>query len=209
MSGSPSHPRRPTEEESALWREAMRDAKPLRRPEAPAELPPVRAETMADLMGPPPPGGLPEPVPAPARAGPVARPRTAAKPEPPPLAPGHPAGLDRRTHDRLHRGRLEIEARIDLHGLTQAQAHTALSAFIHRCWREQCRCVLVITGKGGRATDDRSGGILRAAVPRWLGEPVLRTMVLAIDHARPRDGGDGALYVLLKRHRAGPKPAAG
>ncbi len=82
--------------------------------------------------------------------------------------------------------------------MTQAEAHRALTAFVVGQQAAGRRCVLVITGKGsakGRA------GILRAAVPRWLNEPPNRERVLAFDFARPRDGGEGALYVLLRRLR--------
>ncbi|CAK0753953.1 DNA mismatch repair protein MutS [Azospirillaceae bacterium] len=109
------------------------------------------------------------------------------------------AELDRRTQQRLRRGQLAIEGRIDLHGMTQNQAHQALTAFVHRGSRENRRCLLVITGKGAQNPE---GGVLRNAAPRWLGEPPLVKMVVAVQPAQPKDGGDGAFYVLLKRRRA-------
>jgi|GEM_PF-472783 len=113
------------------------------------------------------------------------------------------AGIDRRTDLRLRRGRLSIDGRIDLHGMTQSQAHGALAGFLHRCRQEERRCVLVITGKGtGRGGEGSlTGGVLRAALPRWLAEPPLRDLVVTLHPAQPRDGGDGAFYVLLKRQR--------
>lgn len=123
-----------------------------------------------------------------------------APPSPPVLDPSGSAGIDRRTDDRLRRGRLDIEARIDLHGMTQTQAHSALSSFIKAGWHGHRRTVLVITGKGSGPAG-RGAGVLRSAVPRWLNEPPLRQMVVAIRPAQPRHGGEGALYVLLKRRR--------
>lgn len=105
--------------------------------------------------------------------------------------------LDRRTAERFRRGRMELDGRIDLHGMTQAQAHGALAAFVHRAWLQGRRCLLVITGKGGFT----GGGVLRHAAPRWLAEPVLARMILGVETAMPKDGGDGALYVLIRRRR--------
>ncbi len=106
-------------------------------------------------------------------------------------------GIDRRQALRLKRGQLPIEARLDLHGLTQAAAHRELAAFVARSHAAGKRVLLVVTGKGTR----EGTGVLRAAVPRWLSEPALRERVLATRPATPRDGGDGALYVLLRRAR--------
>ncbi len=88
---------------------------------------------------------------------------------------------------------------MDLHGMTQEQAHRALNAFIEGSFRAAKRCVLVITGKGLKP--DGSVGVLRSAVPRWLNQPPNRERVLAFSYAIPRDGGEGALYVMLKRKR--------
>ena len=104
------------------------------------------------------------------------------------------AGVDRATSERLKRGRLAIEARLDLHGMTQAEAHRAVHRFIPTARVAGQRCVLIITGSGVAG-----GGVLRAAVPRWLAEDGLRPHLLGITPAQPRDGGGGALYVLLRR----------
>lgn len=106
---------------------------------------------------------------------------------------GRSAGVDRRTADRLKRGKLPIEARLDLHGHSRESAHQALYSFIHAAHSAERRCVLVVTGKGK--------GILQEAVPRWLNDPSLRPMVLSVQYAQQRDGGTGALYVLLRRRR--------
>jgi DNA-nicking Smr family endonuclease len=118
-------------------------------------------------------------------------------------APGldHFSGIDRANAERLKRGVHPIEARLDLHGKTQAEAHHSLSAFIHSSFEAGRRCVLVITGRG---LGPAGPGVLKSAVPRWLEEPGLRRKILAIAPAQPRDGGAGALYLLLRRHRAEP-----
>jgi DNA-nicking Smr family endonuclease len=137
-----------------------------------------------------------------------AAPATPAKTPPPPLEIGRAAGVDKRQAERLKRGRTAIDARIDLHGMTQAEAHRRLIAFVDRGAATGWRCVLVITGKGltpkGPKAEmaGRGSGVLREAVPRWLNEPPLRPRVIAFTYAQPKDGGHGALYVLLKRPRA-------
>ena len=119
------------------------------------------------------------------------------------------AGLDKRTAQRLKRGKLAIEARLDLHGHTQLQAHRALDAFLTAALASGKRCVLVVTGKGSALRREESAspwtvssGVLREAVPRWLEEPANRARVIAYHPAQPRDGGGGALYVLLRRQRS-------
>ncbi len=94
---------------------------------------------------------------------------------------------------------MKIGARIDLHGHTQEEAYRALCAFIASSRAAGRRCVLVVTGKGSRP--DGTTGVLRQSVPRWLNMAPLREKVLSFTHARPKDGGEGALYVLLKRDR--------
>ena len=116
----------------------------------------------------------------------------------PHLDPGRSADIDARTLDRLKRGQLRPEARVDLHGMTQDQAHRALGRFLERVRGEGRRCVLVVTGKG-RVSE--GGGVLRNQTPNWLNAPAIRPMVLAFAPAQLRDGGSGALYVLLRRDR--------
>ncbi|TWB21568.1 Smr/MutS family protein [Nitrospirillum bahiense] len=186
--------RSPTSEEIRLWREVMRDAAPLRRG-APLPPPPPAPVAAAPAV----------PAAPPLASAPAAKPLPAAPLAHPPLVFGARAGLDRRTDDRLRRGQLVIDGRLDLHGMTQAEAHGALNAFVARAHREGRRTLLVITGKGSGGSvhmgTDREKGILRVAVPRWLGEAPLRPLVLAIRQAQPQHGGGGALYVLLKRQR--------
>jgi DNA-nicking Smr family endonuclease len=168
-----------TPEERALWHHAVRDTAPLRAGEAP---PPVTAPAAS-----PPPHIQPA---VPMRSRP-----------PPPtgraLDPSGPVDLDRRSWLRLRRGSYPIDARLDLHGMTQAEAHARLAAFLAGAQARGNRCVLVITGRGLR-----HGGTLRAMTSRWLESEPNRGLVLSFAQARLQHGGEGALYVLLRR-RAG------
>jgi DNA-nicking Smr family endonuclease len=105
-----------------------------------------------------------------------------------------PAALDAALHRKLTRGRDAIAARIDLHGMTQDAARAALVAFVSRAIDNGWRAVLVITGKG--VSGD---GVLKRRVPDWLAEPPLRDRVAGVSEAHRRHGGEGALYVALKR----------
>jgi len=162
----------------------MRDAKPLKPPRGPAA---AAAKPTAESASPP---ERPKPV--------LPRVAAASAPKAPELALGRTAGVDKRLAERLKRGQLPIEATLDLHGLTQEEAHRQLDAFLAASAHGGRRCVLVITGKGLWRAES---GILREMVPRWLNEPSNRARVLAIAHSQPRHGGAGALYVLLKRRR--------
>jgi DNA-nicking Smr family endonuclease len=120
----------------------------------------------------------------------------ARMPQPVPASP--PVAIARREKQQLARGRLRIDARIDLHGMTQAQAHSDLLQFLYRSQSRGARFVLVITGKG--APDlARSRGVLRQQVPLWLALPEFRALVLGFDVAHLGHGGDGALYVRLRK----------
>ena len=109
------------------------------------------------------------------------------------LRHGEKAGIDGSTQRRLFRGEVLIDLRLDLHGMTAARAHKQLIKFIESAAGNGCRCVLVITGKGL--------GVLNGHVPHWLKQPPLSSYVLALAEARPKDGGGGAFYVLLRRNR--------
>lgn len=115
------------------------------------------------------------------------------------LEHGKAAGVDKRTMERLSRGKMPIEGRLDLHGFTQDQAHSALMRFIDSSYAHGKRCVSVITGKGTRLTGEI--GVLRQMVPHWLNQPNLRAKIIAFTYAPKASGGEGALYVLLKRWR--------
>ncbi|RWM84811.1 MAG: DNA mismatch repair protein MutS [Mesorhizobium sp.] len=106
--------------------------------------------------------------------------------------------LDEPTLEKLSKGRLPIEGRVDLHGLSQDEAYSLLFSFLHRAHAGGIRYVLVITGKGSSSGGD---GILRRAVPAWLSTPAFRPLVSSHDHAARKHGGSGALYVRLRRAR--------
>jgi DNA-nicking Smr family endonuclease len=176
--------RRLNPEDAELWRRVAREIAPL----------PGRA--LPEDRGRPA-RNAPEPQLAPDRRHPPGTNlagETPALPRKPPPPLDQFAGVDRATAERLRRGRRAIEARLDLHGMTQPEAHRALQGFVSGSRAAGRRCVLVITGHGRS-----SGGILKSAVPRWLHEPDLRRDVLAIAPARPQHGGAGALYLLLRR----------
>ena len=181
-------PGRLSPEDEALWYYVTGSVKPMPgrkriRPKAPKAI-------CSEEEAPEPPVYRPIIIP---EAEPVRRPTEE-------LNHGDSPGVDRRSAQRLRRGQMAIEARLDLHGHSQEQAHRALAAFISASQAAGRRCVLVITGKGLRP-GAFEGGVLRAAVPRWLNLSPLREKVLSFSYAQPRDGGEGALYILLRRNR--------
>jgi DNA-nicking Smr family endonuclease len=137
-----------------------------------------------------------------ARAKPSAPAVPSSRHAAPPLA-----DFDRRKARQIASGKVEVDARIDLHGLRQADAHARLRAFLLEAHARGFKTVLVITGKGGEEPADRLGdlagerqrGVLRRNVPHWLGEPELRVIVLSFTPAGVRHGGAGALYVQLRK----------
>lgn len=142
---------------------------------------------------PPPAVGLPPVSDPPRRArGPVPRPVGPPPPPAPELRAGAAPGLDRSTNDKLRRGQLPIDAKLDLHGMDRARAHRALDRFLDGASAQGKRCLLVVTGKSG---------VLKTEVPRWLNEQPARSRLIAFAAAQPRHGGAGALYLLLKRRR--------
>jgi DNA-nicking Smr family endonuclease len=169
-------------EERALWRGVARSVKPLRRERDAVD---EEADAVLAVL---PPKAKPTPV------KPAAAPARPTKPPgPPPLAP-----LARREKQKLVRGRAAIDARLDLHGMTQAQAHTELAHFLRRAQARGAKFVLIITGKGARA-GGAGGGVLRRQVPLWLGLAEFRDAVLGFEEAHTAHGGEGALYVRLRR----------
>jgi DNA-nicking Smr family endonuclease len=199
MTGAPPVRRRrgrsPSAEERALWRFAVRDATPLSS--RPAVAPALAAPSPA--AEPATPDRPAAPVPAREPAAPIVLPK---------LTVSRTPGLDARSAERLKRGQLPIEDRLDLHGMTQEAAHAALDAFIGTAYATGKRAVLIITGKGLRPRDDvddpwryGAGGVLKSMTPRWLNEAPNRARVLAFTDAQPRHGGGGALYVLIRRQR--------
>ncbi len=127
-------------------------------------------------------------------------PNILSRPTPQPVisTPRMPGAVDGATIERLRRGQVMIEARIDLHGLDQKQAFESLMSFIDLSARKGRRALLVITGKGSAG---QGGGVLRRNVPIWLRSSSVATRILTIVPAHTRHGGEGALYVLLRRER--------
>jgi DNA-nicking Smr family endonuclease len=181
----PRRKRSLSEEERALWESVAKQTKPLRkrlRAAKPAALP--DAGTPAT----PKPAAMPRPLPSTAIPA-------APKPAAPPLAP-----LGRRERSQLSRGRKEIDARLDLHGMTQTRAHRALSGFLQRAQGDGLTFVLVITGKGKLGAESERG-VLRRQVPQWLSLPEFRALVVGFEEAHIGHGGEGALYVRIRRSR--------
>lgn len=183
-------PRRLRPEEEALWRRVAENARPLHR-----ERPLARGS--APAAQPP----LPDPPPKPRvqsfRLGEAPAPPTAT----PPKVTAPPLRIDRRTQKDLSRGKRSPEASIDLHGMTLAVAHPALTRFILASFATGRRLVLVITGKGKGSDADWHGsrGVLRRQVPEWLVGPPLSSVVQEILPAHRSHGGAGAFYVILRR----------
>jgi DNA-nicking Smr family endonuclease len=185
-------------EEADLWRSVARTARPLHT--HPVHLPE-------------PPLAAPEPPPlahARPRLSPFLLGEKLRKPERHDLAPTLPERLgqsplkmDAGTHAKMTRGKLQPEARIDLHGMTLAEAHPELIRFILNAQSAGLRLVLVITGKGKRRDDTgpmpQRVGALRHQVPRWLQLPPLGPVVLQVSEAHLKHGGGGAYYVYLRR----------
>jgi len=180
-----------SDEERALWTGIARSIKPLRpshraaevsEPTQSAKVPikvPAKSLAKAETSVPPR----------------EARPENVPEKKTPALAP-----LGRRLKQRVARGREPIDARLDLHGFTQTQAHAALLRFLRRAQADGVRMVLVVTGKGtskGGETHER--GVLKRQVPLWLSLPEFRSLVVGFEDAHIGHGGAGALYVRLRR----------
>jgi DNA-nicking Smr family endonuclease len=170
-----------SEEERALWESVAKQVKPLRKKSRAAK--PHAPEIQTE---------------APAAAKPHVPVQTASpkRPDAPPLAP-----LGRRARSKLSRGRMEIDARLDLHGMTQTRAHRALFGFLQRAHHDGLTFVLVITGKGKIGVAESERGVLRRQVPQWLGLPEFRSLVVGFEAAHIGHGGEGALYVRIRRSR--------
>ena len=167
-----------SDDERVLWSTITRSVAPLKgrkRAEDAAEIAPAETRSTA------------RPAASPAATPP-------RRTTPPPLAP-----IDRRTKQRLARGATEIGGRLDLHGLTQAEAHAALARFLHTAQARDVKVVLVITGKGG--TEGEGRGVLKRQVPLWLEGVEFRSLVVGFEAAHIGHGGAGALYVRVRRGR--------
>lgn len=223
-----SRKRNLTDEEDRLWRQVMRGTQPsgnlikkaANRTDIPGQARSGQVKPGQSRSGsrpvhpgpthighPPPPGKTP--------SGKI------AKTTPPVIHhPGQPhsnpqktedlSNLERKEKHRVLRGKVEIDAKIDLHGMRQNEAHNALIDRVSRARLDGKRVLLVVTGKGsstGGSSDGsepfwaRGGGVLKAQVPQWLNQQPLRSMIFSVQQAHQRHGGGGALYVFLKRLR--------
>lgn len=177
------------EEDGALWEAVKASATPTLRDTIFRDSGPDRADT-APPVKPKAKNSIKKPKAATlSRLLPDARPVPKARD----LAHGCAPGVDRRTAERLKKGRMEIQGRLDLHGMSREAAHRATINYVTHARMSGKRCILIVTGKGK--------GILQADLPRWLNLRPLRDLILSFSHAQPQDGGTGAVYVLLKRDR--------
>jgi len=168
-----------SDDERVLWSTVTKSIAPLREQPAPAD----EAEK--------------------APAKPARRERATVTPAPPPkTAPPPLTPLGRRKRTRVARGKDAIDGRLDLHGLTQSEAHGALLRFLRQAAERGARLVLVITGKGGEGADLGERGVLRRQLPHWLALPEFRTLVIGFEQAATRHGGEGAWYISVRRSRA-------
>jgi DNA-nicking Smr family endonuclease len=188
----PAAPRRKralSAEERALWESVAKQTKPLRKKPRAAKAEPVLSDAETAMVAKP--AASPRPHPA-AKTSHALKPQLTAAP---PLAP-----LGRRERSQLSRGRKEIDARLDLHGMTQTRAHRALAGFLQRAHSDGLTFVLIITGKGKMGAESERG-VLRRQVPQWLSLPEFRSLVVGFEEAHVGHGGEGALYVRIRRAR--------
>lgn len=192
-----------TPEEKELWAQIARSAEPLSsRPKPAAEdgtrpVQPVRRDIMPAF-----PPELPRHQPF--RVGEAATPRNATHqrvPSPAEHTSTAPLRMDRKLHRKMTQGKLQPEARLDLHGMTLARAHPALIRFLLSAQQDGLRLVLVITGKGrgDHGPLPTRPGALRHQLPHWLHQPPLAQAVQQVRPAHFRHGGEGAYYVYLRR----------
>jgi len=172
-----------SEEDRILWNLVAKTAKPLRK--APARTAPAEA---------------PKPAPAPQAVAAVPAQSVAFLPAPQPRKELVAHKFDVQTRDKIARGRVPLEGRVELHGMTQEEAYSLLLSFLRRAHEGGVRYVLVITGKG---SSSRGDGVLRKSLPSWLTTQPFRHMVSGIDEAARHHGGGGAFYVRLRRREAG------
>lgn len=195
-----------SQEEIELWARVTRHDEPIARAQPQAEPPPPSQQQAA-----PAPAALAS---AAALAPPLAAlPKAAAPARKEPRTPPPHEPFDPRLSKRIARGRREIDARLDLHGLRQQDAYLVLRRFLARCQADGLRHVLIITGKGGNPEESEARdfwrseerGVLRRLVPHWLAEPSFRLHVVSYTESSLKHGGSGALYVTIRKGPRHPR----
>jgi DNA-nicking Smr family endonuclease len=185
------------EDDAELWARIARTAAPLKKKN--------RVTHVATPPKPPKPKQIAAALKAEAKPTEKPAPKTLAKPPARPTPKPTASGLDRQTARKLDKGQLAVEARLDLHGMRQRDAHAALRKFLKWAQSQDYRHVLVITGKGSLRDEGRSfyeeeaRGVLRQAVPHWLAQSDLAPLIVSFAEAPRRLGGEGALYVRLRK----------
>lgn len=179
--------RRLNPDERSLWQDVTRSIAPM----------PKRRAADADDAEPAPPRPAPK-----LKSKPKVLAKTLLVAAPRPVPRQEPAPLGRKARRRLARGADAIDGRLDLHGLTQAQAHDALLGYLRAARGRGAKVVLVITGKGG-AESYEGRGVLKRQVPMWLRLPEFREHVAGFESAGIGHGGEGAMYVRLRRGSGG------
>jgi DNA-nicking Smr family endonuclease len=176
--GKSRYSRRLTHAEAELWTVVTANVRPFRARPAPVEAAPRSLVAPAPDKPPP---------------------KEAHRDRPPPQRPAPPApaaDIDYRTRVKIKRGRLEVDAKLDLHGMRQDEAQRALNSFLRRAQADGAKVAIVVTGKG---MSREEGGVLRRVVPMWLQAPNLRDVVVGFGEAARHHGGEGALYVRIRR----------
>jgi DNA-nicking Smr family endonuclease len=176
MKGRGFRHRSPSDAELELWTKVTADVRPFRQRPIPRETLPAATATAATPVG-------------------VLSPSPQEKAVPPRRIP--PVNeIDHKTRTKLRRGRLDVDAKLDLHGMRQHEAQRALIDFLYRCQANGGKVAIVVTGKG---LTSEAGGVLRRMVPMWLQAPQLRDVVSGYGEAARNHGGEGALYVRIRR----------
>ena len=180
-------PKEINDKEKALWRSVTKDIRPLKKPAANS----LKAETGKKDT-------LKKITTKPKKTAVLAEPMITLKPAEISKNTAHKSSFqtDKRTHNKLKKGRMEIEASLDLHGLSIAQAHTAFQKFVVLHIKKQSRLLLIITGKG-----KDGAGVLRKEIHHWIHESYCAHSILKMLNAAPHDGGTGAYYLFLRRKR--------
>jgi DNA-nicking Smr family endonuclease len=185
-----------TPHERALWSFVARSVKPVKRGAIKADM------SMEELLDAPEKVDKSQPIEVKSidLVQPEKNGQKIIRPQMPPLAP-----IERNLRRKLNRGKVNIDAKLDLHGMRQDEAYNTLISFVTRAAQHEKQLVLIVTGKGERKltynNEFSETGVLRRMVPIWLSDPNLRNSVIGFEEAAIGHGGSGALYVRLRRSK--------